>query len=170
MKSKIILRAVIMSLFILAGNSTFAQEDVIKRDTLAPVIITSTTSVNKKVSDAFDKDFKNAVSPRWYSINKNYLVKFMVEDQRNSALYNKNGYQIYHISYGTEKHLPMDVKDLIKSQYKDGKISTVIHVDQNNRSIWIANLEEGNSLVLARVENGELDEVERVKNASAGNQ
>ncbi|MEJ6981877.1 hypothetical protein WG906_15525 [Pedobacter sp. P351] len=135
-------------------------------DTLPTVLITSSSSVNQKVSQAFNKDFQNALSPKWFEINKRYLVKFISEDQRNTALYNKRGYLIYHISYGTEKNLPVIVKNQILAQYPNANINTAIHVIQNNRKIWVVSLEQDKYYVLARIEEDQLDEVDRFKNAS----
>jgi len=162
MKVNITLRIAIISFFILSGFISLAQVPV--RDTLPPVIITSSASVTKKVNDAFTRDFKNAIDAKWIAIDKNYLVKFITADQNNAALYDKRGYQIYHISYGTEKHLPQRIKNQLMNQYKNGRITSVFNVNQDRRNIWIANIEDGNAYVIARVEDGELEEVERFEN------
>ena len=74
---------------------------------------------------------------------------------------------IYHIAYGTEKHLPASVRDQIKAQYPRATITNAIYVNQANRKIWVVNLEEGRELVLTRIEDDQLDEVQRLKNVSA---
>ncbi len=160
--------------FLLTAQKSVAQEvtqpdsiKTIRTDTLPTLVITRTTVVSQKIADSFNRTFKNAVNPQWYQLNKNYLVKFIMEDQRNNALFDKSGYLIYHISYGTEKNLPFDVRDQVQNQYPKGKILTAIHVDQDNRSVWIVNVESGKYLYLTRVEDGQLDEVERMRNASA---
>lgn len=67
----------------------------------------------------------------------------------------------YHLAYGTEKNLPAEIVEKINREYKGGKITTTIQVNQDNRSIWLANIEYGKLLVLVREENGEVREVER---------
>jgi hypothetical protein len=126
---------------------------------LPTVTITSTTNVSEKVSDAFSKEFTEAENPRWYKLNKNYLVTFIEKDMDNKALFKKNGYMIYHIAYGKEQNLPDDVRKLIKSNYVDFDITNTFNVHQDKRNIWIANLEDAKKLVIVRIEEGAIEEV-----------
>jgi hypothetical protein len=176
MKTQLILRASIVFLgLFLAFNSSAQDVDTLLRmdtirtgglDTLPTVVITRGSAVNQRISKAFNNDFKDALNPRWFEINKRYLVKFISAEQKNTALYNKRGYLIYHIAYGTEKHLPTNVRDQIKTQYPRATITNTIYVNQANRKIWVINLEEGNELVLTRIEDDQLDEVQRLKTGS----
>lgn len=165
MKTSFFFRCSTVLLILLSARSSFAQE-VTRIDTLPVIVITAKSPVPQKVRDAFKKDFKGATNPRWYKIDENFIIKFMTQDQKNHALYHKNGLIYYHIAYGTEKHLPENIKDQIKRSYSGAKITTVIHVSQDNRNIWLANLEMGKLLILVREEDGNFQEVERVKNAS----
>lgn len=151
---------------LIAGRS-FGQEQELKADTLPTVVITAKANVTKKVDASFKSMFNVVLSPKWYEIDKNYLVKFIMNDQKNSALFNKDGELIYHIRYGTAADLPEDAVDLLKQKYYDHKVINAIHVDQDTRSVWLVNLEYRNYLVLARVEGDELSEISRLKNANA---
>ena len=165
MKTPFIIRLAV-ALFVLFTVQRVSAQDVPKRDTLPTVVITSTSLVAKEVTDAFKSRFKDAVDPKWYQMNKNYLVKFIQKDQKNNALYNQKGSLIYHISYGDKKNVPDNIMNLVKLEYPNYDVKTAIHVNQSNRSIWVVNL-EGKDLVLARVEDGIIQEVERLKDASA---
>ena len=145
---------------LLSVRSSFARQ-LTKIDTLRAVVITSTSLVNKQVRHAFTTQFKDVLSPRWYSVDQNYLVKFISEDQKNHALYNKKGYLIYHIGYMNGNNLPQDIMGQINSEYADVKVLTAIHVDQDARSIWMVNLKVGKYFVLARVEENQVEEVDR---------
>jgi len=145
-------------LFLLLFAGTLqAQDNGIK--TLPTVTVTSTASVSKKVSDAFNDDFKDAVSPAWYRLDKDYLVRFITGDMNNTALYKKNGALIYQISYGHEKDLPKEVRRIVKSNYIDFNIVQAINVKEDNRDIWVVNLEDDRKLIITRIEEGELEEV-----------
>lgn len=144
----------ILCLCFVSGN-LFSQEVKI----LPPVTVTSSTNVSQKVAESFDKIFPLSYGDKWFKMNKNYLVKFMIRDQKNTALFKKSGALIYHISYGHEKDLPDDTRQLIKSQYVDLRITTAIHVDQGGRKIWVVNLEDPKKFIIVRVEDGELEEV-----------
>jgi hypothetical protein len=144
-------------LFLLLFAGSLQAQDSVK--TLPPVTVTSSTNVTKKVSDAFLDDFKDAVNPTWYRLDKDYLVKFITADMNNTALYKKNGNLIYHISYGYEHNLPQDIRHLVKVNYIDFKIVQAINVKENRRDIWVINLEDDKKFIMARVEDGELEEV-----------
>jgi hypothetical protein len=165
MKNKSVFRiTTIMLVFFFIQNS-FAQ--VTKVDTLNEVIIRSSSPVNKVVAKAFTADFKNAISPRWYNIDQNYMVRFMTADQKNHALYNKKGSLIYHVGYlFNAVSLPKDIRGYLNEKYSEGKILTAIHVNQDSRSIWVVNLKVGGYLVLARVEEEQVEEIERVTDIS----
>jgi hypothetical protein len=165
MKIKAVFKITTTIVVFLFVQNSFAQ--VTKVDTLNEVVIHSTSMVSKEVAKAFSKNFKNAVSPRWYKMDQNYLVKFITKDQKNHALYNKKGSLIYHISYLLGSFgLPKDVRGLINGKYPNCKVLTAIHIDQDNRSIWVVNLKAYDELVLARVEEEQVEEIERVKEIS----
>ena len=149
-----------------SANDLSAQQT---KDEMLPVVtITATgTNVNEKVRKAFESSFKNAQQMRWYEANKNYLVKFIEDDQEHNVLYRKNGRPIYHVAYGYEKNLPKATRNLIKSRYEDFKIARVFNIQQDRRDIWIVNLENKDYMILSRVEENILNEVKRSKNASA---
>lgn len=155
MKTCIITRVYSSLLAALLTTAALAQD--VKP--LPAVVVTSASNVNEKVIQSFKGTFKDAIDPIWYRLDKNYLVKFIMNEQKNTALLNKNGRLIYNIGYGFEKDLPTDISDLVNGSYGDYKILHAIHVNENNRSIWVVNLEGLKKLIVVRVEDGELEEV-----------
>ncbi len=149
---------------LLVSNSLFAQQ---RKDTLTDlpaVTVTGTrVTVNERVWKAFENSFKNAQDIRWFKISKDYLAKFIMEDQEQSALFNKRGTLIYNISYGSEKHLPAEIRRQIKSAYVDYNIVKAISVRESDRIIWIVNLEDNKNLIVVRVEDGEIEEAKNYK-------
>lgn len=143
-------------------NYAFAQQP---KDKMLPVvtITASGTNVNAKVRKAFERSFKDAQNLRWYEVNQNLLVKFIQNDQEHNALFNKRGNIIYDVSYGYEKDMPTAIRQQIKSHYYDYKIMRVFNVKQDSRNIWVINLEDDNNLIFARVEGGDMKEVNRFK-------
>lgn len=138
------------------------------KDEMLPVVtITATgTNVSEKVRKAFARSFKNASEMRWYEANKNYLVKFIQDDQEHNVLYRKNGSPIYQITYGYEKNLPRPTRNLVKSRYEDFRVARVFNIKQDRRDVWIVNLENKDYMVLGRIEDNILNEVKRSKNVS----
>jgi hypothetical protein len=123
------------------------------------VVVTPASNVSESVLKSFEGTFKDAMDPEWFKLNKNYLVKFMTDDQKNRALFKDNGRLVYHISYGTEKNLPDDIRSQVSGKYEDYTITAAIHVKEANRSIWVINLDGLKKLIIVRVEDGELEEV-----------
>ncbi|BAU54837.1 hypothetical protein [Mucilaginibacter gotjawali] len=161
MKTRFIFRIATVLLVLFSFQHSYAQ--IIKIDTLREVTIRSTTPVAPKVQDAFSRTFKDAVGPRWYKLDKNYLVNFITKDQKNKALYDKKGSLVYHISYLNDpEKLPKNIKYLVSKKFHDYKLLNAIHIAQNARSIWVVNLKDGKELVLARVEEEQVEEIERV--------
>jgi hypothetical protein len=150
----------------IAVNCVKAQQQLVKKDTLATVFITSTANVNQTVTNAFNKTFKDAVEPRWFVYDKSCLVKFIMNEQRNTALYDKKGYLIYHISRIDGSALPEETKEQIMINYPQSKILNAYCVNQNDRSIFVIDLEEGKNIVFTRFADDKLVEVERFVNAS----
>jgi P pilus assembly chaperone PapD len=146
-------------LFILMISTASAQV------VLPEVTITSARNIPDKVDKAFKSTFDNAQDPVWYQANKNYLVKFIDNDMKNNALFRKNGQMIYQISYAYEKDIPDEVGNMVKDRYKDYNIVVAFNVKQDQRDVWIVNLQNEKNMVTARVEDGVLNEATRTKRA-----
>jgi hypothetical protein len=133
------------------------EKDSVKM--LPPVTITPASNVEQSVTKAFHDNFKNATNAKWYDIDKNYLVKFISDDMQNNVLFKKNGSMVYHISYGYEKNLEADVKEMVKYSYPNYEITRAIKVRMENRDVWVLNLEGTKRLILVAVEEGQLSEI-----------
>ena len=163
MKTQIILRISGCLLAILFASSSFAQINLI---TQSPVAITGANfKTSAKIQTEFDKLFTNAENVSWYEQDKKFLVKFTMNDQKHQAVLNKKGSLIYDISYGTEKNLPTDVRKQVKSIYFDYSITLAIKVEEDNRAIWVVNMEDDKNLITVRVEDGEMEEVKNLSKA-----
>ena len=139
------------------------------REKVLPVVtITSTgTNVSEDVRKAFTNTFGKTENARWYEANKNFLVKFIKDDQGHNVLYRKNGSLIYHLTFGFEKNLPISVQRQVNSRYPEFKIARVFNINQDSRNIWVVNLESDDQMVIARAEDRELNEVSRMKNITS---
>ena len=150
-------------LAVFATYTSIAQEGTFRE--LPPITLAAASSgpaASAKVNKMFTGYFKNASNLRWYELGKKFLVKFIQNDQENRALFTKNGVLVYHISYGEEKHLPSEVRDLIKRNYYDQSITRVLKVNQDKRNIWVVSLEDAKDLIMVRVEDMELEETQRL--------
>jgi hypothetical protein len=150
---------------ILLLSSIIAQADRFEEPSH---IIPTTTSPDKKlnlnikIKRSFIQYFEDATNQRWFESDKNFLVKFNMNGLENRALFAGDGRLIYHITYGTEKNLPANVRSLIKSTYYDQAITRILKVTQDHRLIWVIHLEDNHEYIMARVEDNELEETKRM--------
>ena len=157
MKKKVI--AVLLVICIVTGKLVAQEKDSV---TILPTItVTSSTVVNKEVNKAFKKSFPKAQNLKWYEMNKFYLARFIESDMKHQALFTQKGYLKYDISYGYEQNLPVEIRDRILGAYEDYKITHVANVKEAGRNIWVTNLESLNHLVMVRVEDEEMEEVQK---------
>lgn len=150
----------ILMVSLLIGNSSlFAQEDSLV--TLPEITVTGSTKVSNELNSAFSKAFPEAENVHWYKVDKDYLSTFIQNDMDHNALFKKNGVLKYDISFGYAQHLPEDIRNLVESSYSDFKITRAIEVKEAGRDIWVVNLEGMNNYVIARVEDQQIEEVQR---------
>lgn len=154
----------LLIVFLFCNSQLFAQvkDSVVL---LPQITITSTVKVSNALENALKKSFPEAENLRWYKHDKDYLARFIKNDMDHNTLYKKNGYMKYDISYGTEKNLPGDVRNMVQSSYQDFKITRAINVKEGGRDIWVVNLEGLKNYVTVRVEGQDLEEVERYNKA-----
>ncbi|MBS1934969.1 MAG: hypothetical protein JST96_13285 [Bacteroidetes bacterium] len=143
---------------IFVANNAQAQDTLFKK--LPTITVFSGTKVTNEVSKAFHSTFPDAENAIWYKADKNYLVRFISKDQTNRALFEKSGMLIYHIQYGNEANLPDDIHKLVKSKYSAYDITMVIYVNQEDRKIWVINVEDSKKLIVLRSEEGELEKMD----------
>jgi hypothetical protein len=140
------------------AGSVRAQDSVSMQEVveLPTVTISSRSNVSKRVSRIFQRDFKGATQTRWYQENKNYLVEFIRDDMRQKALYKRSGRRIYHLAFGKEKDIPIEIRAFIKRVYIDYKITDALRVNEDKRTAWIVNMEDENTTLVVRAENDAL--------------
>lgn len=163
MKTQFISRYYGWLILIMLATSSFAQTAEGLKDPVPVVTTGLKTEVNEKLNKAFQQYFFDAQNIRWYESDKRFIVKFIMSEQQNMALFEKNGHLIWQITYGEEKHLPCEVRKLVKSNYFDYNIKMVFQVFQDNRTVWVINMEDEKNLVVVRVENGEIEKIEQLK-------
>lgn len=161
MKKQII---AIMALLLFCGGRLFAQKDSVV--TLPEITITGSAKISNELGKAFRKSFPGAQDLKWYKLDQDYLAKFIKNDMDHNALFKKNGYLKYDISYGHEKDLPEETRKMIQSAYADYNITGAINVKSAGREIWVVHLEGLKNYVTVRVEEQEMEEVQRFAKSS----
>lgn len=126
---------------------------------------TAGANVNVKVQRAFERNFGAQAAQNWSAVGQGFLNRFYVDGIPTNALYTGNGKLVYTIAYGTEEQLPSDVKSLVKAHYHNYGINAATEIKEEGRHIWVVQLQSGETVATARIENNELEEVQRFKRA-----
>ena len=125
-----------------------------------------TENVNEKVLKQFNKKFINAGNVTWEQLDDNFLAKFSTGETKTRSLFNNKGKLIYTIIFSSEKQLPASLKNMVTNKYNDYKITSVANVFQDNRKIWIVKLAGKTDYKAAKIEEGEIEEVENFQRAN----
>ncbi|MDB5022505.1 MAG: hypothetical protein JWP78_260 [Mucilaginibacter sp.] len=158
---KLIIPFLLSGLIFTAGTKSASAQVQLKE-----VIISGAsgkTVITQKVSDSFNELFKGAVAPEWVQANKNFIVNFILDNQKNKAEFTSGGRLVYLIVYGKEKEMPADLRTIVKSAYFDYGINSTIKIKFQGRIFWIINLEDANNFVVLRVEDGDMDVIKKIK-------
>ena len=92
-------------------------------------------------------------------MNKEYIALFDWDGLKAHAVLGKKGQTVYSVRSESEKNLPTDARNVIKSNYVDYTIGNVSEVNSEGHNTFIVNLENNDNLIIVRVENGILEEV-----------
>lgn len=160
---KKIISSVIAMLFITLNMVMSQDKDSVV--SLPEIRITSMASINEKVANSFTKKFPDATDLKWFKYDQGYLAKFIQKDMDHNALFRKSGFLVYDIGYGYEKHIPVDIYKLVTDLYDNYKVIRSINIKTGGRDIWVVKLEGLKKYATVRIEDMELDEVERFDKA-----
>jgi hypothetical protein len=116
--------------------------------------------VNSKVLNAFAVTFRNVADATWYEVDQKFLARFNKDGRECSALFNPKGMLLYNIAYGTEKHLPNDVRKLVRTNYFDHEMIYTAEVNSLGKTAWVIKLQDANSIIVVKVVDGEMEETE----------
>ncbi len=133
----------------------------VNTDTNANAFNLNNVAKNIKVQRSFISYFGENTENNWSMAGKYFLNCFNVNGLLNYAWFTKNGKLINVTTYGTEKDLPADVRKIVKSKYYDYKIAVAIEVKEDNRDIWVVQLDNASEQITVRVEDGEMEQVQQ---------
>lgn len=158
MKKLIIFLSIMVSLVFIGLTKVNAQI------TLKTVTITgnaTATVVNEKVTNSFNQLFKDATAPQWLEVNKRFVVNFILNDQKNRAVFTKNGDLVYHLTYGTAENVPDNFTNRVKRQFPDYMITSAVKVATDEVKLWILNLENSKKIIVIRVTDDDINVIDK---------
>jgi len=158
---KLIIPFLLSGLILTIGGQTASAQIQLKEVTISSAPTKAT--VSKQVSDSFTSLFKGAKEPKWFEADKNYVVDFILNNQVNKAEFTKKGLLVYHMAFGNEKQMPVDIRTIVKSKYFDFAINSTVKVSFQEKSAWIVNVEDSEQFFVLRVVDGVMDVLDTIK-------
>jgi hypothetical protein len=141
-------------LLLLATTIACAQT----REEFSSLVLLDQSKVNPNVIKSFEQRFKTATMLSWYQAKENnLLVKYNQNDQTQYAVFSSKGTLIRQFTYGVERDLPLEIKNLFAAKYWKGNVVNVANVKQDYRDIWIIYAQQGDHSFAVKIENGELE-------------
>jgi hypothetical protein len=114
-----------------------------------------------RVMQLFTRHFEKATNESWYRIEKNFVVDFIIDGEKTTAVFNKKGKLLYSLSNCTEKDLSAETREFIKDNYFGYNIIRVIKKFYDEKNILIIQLEDDRSLINLWWIDGEMQEPEK---------
>lgn len=164
MKKLIIFLAICASLIFMGLKNANAQTTLLETVTIKGN--TTKAVVTERVSNSFNELFKEATAPQWLEVNKRFVVNFILNDQKNKAVFTKDGALVYHLSYGTEKDVPDEIRKKIQNQYEDYNITSGIKVRTADVMLWVLNIENSKQILVIRAADDDISVIDRIKKGS----
>ncbi|MDB5022507.1 MAG: hypothetical protein JWP78_262 [Mucilaginibacter sp.] len=158
---KLIIPFLLSALILTAGTKIASAQVQLKEVTVSGA--PTRAVVSKQVSDSFTSLFKGAEAPKWFQADKNYVVDFILNSQVNKAEFTRKGRLVYHMVFGNEKQMPVDIRTIVKSKYFDFTINSTLKVNIDETSAWIINIEDASQFHVLRVVDGVMDVLDTIK-------
>lgn len=118
-------------------------------------------NVHSRALRLFEKDYKNVDKVDWFVIGDGFMAKFTADDISYKVCYNKKGNWVQSTRQYNEAHLPKDVRHIVKSNYYDFDISTVVENNKFGKVSYYVVMSSSTEWLKVSVIEGELLELER---------
>jgi hypothetical protein len=148
-----------------SANQGLEQDKIFSSADAVDLSGDNTAREMKKAIRSFSNEFGEVTNAKWFKLkNGSLLVQFSQNEIRTRVVYNKRGVSEAMYRYYTEDKLPVDVRQLVKSNYYDYNISSVAEVHVAENMSYIINIEYKKSLKTIKVVGTEIEELEeRIK-------
>ncbi|WP_126972446.1 hypothetical protein [Gynurincola endophyticus] len=121
----------------------------------------------KTVKEAFKSDYASATNAAWNKDGDLYLVSFDVDGVKAKATYTEGGEMVQLIQYIPEEHLPMYIRNVIKSSLGSKKtVNVVTTISNKEGTSYFVRMEDAKNWYLYKIDSyGYSERVEKFKKA-----
>ena len=151
---KKIMSLLLTSLLMLAGKSMYAQ------DNTKLVLLNISNLGTDKAAIRATRDFWNKVGDskdeKWYRYSDGFIAEYTDGPVTGRYQYDCQGRPVYSILTYSERQLPADVRQEVRSRYYDYKIGWVKEVSQEGATAYVVHLDDSLSWKELAVQDGEI--------------
>src|SRR4030095_4057902 len=105
----------------------------------------SSNKFSAKGLSTFDKDFREVGEPNWSESNEGFAAYFSKSGIQSRVNYNKKGEWAGTIRYYGKDNLPVDIRQIVESDYEDYSIFNVTEVTIEDKTAYFVTLEDNKS-------------------------
>lgn len=113
--------------------------------------------VSDRIIKKFEKQFSDATDAAWMKTSNGFVVRFTAKGIQNWAYLSRHGNCQGCVRYYTEKELPADVRQQVRSSYYDYTITFVKEVNYNHSTAYLITIEDETTWKVIHVVNGETE-------------
>ncbi|HTI07430.1 MAG TPA: hypothetical protein VL832_02705 [Puia sp.] len=129
-------------------------------DLLLPVRNAGSDAAAVRATSEFWKTFGDSRNEVWYRLPGGFLAEFNEKVVQVRAVYDKKGNWVYSIRQYTEKELPEEVRDQVRSRYYKDTIGVVKELIQPQNTVYLIHIENEARWKTVRVADGEMEVVQ----------
>jgi len=120
--------------------------------------------VDPPVIRSFLKSYKDVSDAKWIEVKEGFVAMFNRDGVDYQVAYTKKGNLIRTIRSYSEDNMSQDLRHIVKSTYYDYGINRVHEIETPLKPVtYIVQLVGKKELINLKIENGEMEEVQRFK-------
>ncbi len=123
---------------------------------------TEANALTEKLSKSLAKIYPQASSAKWITVDDCFMVTFVNNGQRSTAVFKENGKMKHSITEIKTEELPADLQLLIKKDYHGFNILQAVAINNNGNLVHQVVLENGPSYAKIKM-SGEDIEISNLK-------
>jgi hypothetical protein len=173
-------------LFISSAYNTYAQENtdiaINRRISVTPAFLVNSKEkpehignplnldlVHDNVLKDFNSFFPQGQDVEWYPLDSKfsrYVAYFNNDGNRGRAVFSRKAGMEFSLFYIPENQLPADNRKALKSNYVDYVFKQIMKISLYGETHYVVNLRNKANVVMARVRNGSIDELNNFVDAT----
>jgi hypothetical protein len=128
-------------------------------------VFASGDSVNPKVLNAFNSDFRSAKEVEWTVANNYYKATFTFNEQHVFAYYNADGELLGLTRYISSASLPISLQSSLKKNYADYWISDLFEVAKDDGTAYYITLENADTKLVLKASGNNWSPYQKIRKA-----